>query len=231
MKKEIKKIAIANRGEIAVRLISTFQEMGIHPILLYSAQDQNNLAYRMSPEKVCIGPANISQSYLNINSCIEGALSLGADAIHPGYGFLSENPGLAKTCEENNIIFIGPSPKCLEIFGDKVRARELAINCGLPVLPAYTGSTSNQELLLKEVCKMGFPVMIKSTGGGGGRGLRIVHSKEEWKEAFLSAKRETKNAFGSENLFIEKYLADARHIEVQVFGDASGQVFHLLDRD
>jgi len=231
MKKEIKKIAIANRGEIAVRLISTFQEMGIHPILLYSAQDQNSLAYRMSPEKVCIGPANISQSYLNINSCIEGALSLGADAIHPGYGFLSENPGLAKTCEENNIIFIGPSPKCLEIFGDKVRARELAINCGLPVLPAYTGSTSNQELLLKEVCKMGFPVMIKSTGGGGGRGLRIVHSKEEWKEAFLSAKRETKNAFGSENLFIEKYLADARHIEVQVFGDASGQVFHLLDRD
>ena len=229
--KQIKKIAIANRGEIAVRLISTCLEMEIKPVLLYSSADQNSKAFRISPEKVCIGPAEPEQSYLNIPSIIKGALSSGADALHPGYGFLSEKASLAEACQTNDLIFIGPPGHCLEIFGDKVLSRKQAIQCGLPVLPAYTEKNSDSDKLLKEACKIGFPVMIKSTSGGGGRGLRIVFSKAEWQEAFASAQRETKTAFDSSEIFIEKYLPLARHIEVQIFADASGNVFHLFDRD
>ena len=251
MYRTIKKIAIANRGEIAVRLISTCREMGIKPVLLYSSADQNSKAFRMSPETVCIGPAEAKQSYLNIPAVIEGALSVGAEAIHPGYGFLSENAELAKACQENNLVFIGPPVNCLELFGNKVFSREQAVRCGLPVLPAYTGFSTgtdaavsirnspqmetgkslDSDRLLKEACKIGFPVMLKSTGGGGGRGLRIVSSKERWHEAFTSSQRETKAAFGSSEVFIEKYLPSARHVEVQVFADVSGRVFHLFDRD
>ncbi len=255
MYKTIKKLAIANRGEIACRLISTCREMGITPVLLYSSADQNSLATRLSSEKVCIGPAEAQQSYLNMDSVIEGTLSAGATALHPGYGFLSEKAELAKACRENNITFIGPPENCLKIFGDKMRAREQAIKCGLPVLPAYTGSASKKsqntsskvmststgpssalgfslsKTLLKSAHKIGFPVMIKATGGGGGRGLRIVYSEKEWEEAFASAQRETQSAFGSSEIFIEKYLPFARHIEVQVFGDVSGKVFHLFERD
>ncbi len=229
--KSIKKLAIANRGEIAVRLISLCKEMGIKPVLLYSAADKNSLAYRLSPEKICIGPAEVKQSYLNISAVIEGALSTGADAIHPGYGFLSENTEIATACQEKGLIFIGPPVNCLELFGNKALARKQAMKCGLPVLPAYTGKNSNTDELLEEACKIGFPVMIKSTGGGGGRGLRVVSSEEEWPEALASARRETKSAFGSSEIFIEKYLPSARHVEVQVFADASGAVFHLFDRD
>ena len=231
MYKKIKKIAIANRGEIAVRLISTCQEMGITPVLLYSSADQGSKAFRMSPEKVCIGPAPAVQSYLNIPAVINGALSQGTDAIHPGYGFLSENAELAKACEENNLTFIGPPIDCLKLFGNKVLSLHQAKQCGLPVLSSYTGSSLNSNQLLEEAEKIGFPVMIKSTCGGGGRGLRVVHSKEEWEEAFTSSQRETHSAFGSSEVFIEKYLPSARHIEVQVFGDVSGRVFHLFDRD
>ena len=235
MHRKIKKIAIANRGEIAVRLISTCQEMGITPVLLYSSADQNSKAFRMCPEKVCIGPAEARQSYLNIPAIIEGALSAGAEAIHPGYGFLSEKAELARACLKQDLVFIGPPADCLEIFGDKVLARKQAIKCGIPVLPAYTESLQtteeNSDKLLAEASKIGFPIMIKSTHGGGGRGLRIVRSKEEWPEAFTSAQRETKAAFGSSEIFIEKYLPSARHIEVQIFADASGRVFHLFDRD
>ena len=231
MYKKIKKIAISNRGEIAVRLISICREMGITPVLLYSSADQGSKAFKMNPEKVCIGPAPAAQSYLNIPSVINGALSSGADAIHPGYGFLSENAELAKACRENDLIFIGPPVNCLELFGNKVLSLNQAKKCGLPVLSSYTGSCSDSRQWLEEACKIGFPVMIKSTCGGGGRGLRIVHSREEWEEAFASSQRETQAAFGSSEVFIEKYLPSARHIEVQVFGDASGRVFHLFDRD
>lgn len=231
MYKKIKKIAIANRGEIAVRLISTCREMGIEPVLLYSAADQGSKAFRMSHEKVCIGPAPVAQSYLNISAVINGALSQGADAIHPGYGFLSENAELAKACEENNLTFIGPSINCLKLFGNKVLSLNQAKSCGLPVLPSYIGSSLDSDQLLEEAEKIGFPVIIKSTCGGGGRGLRVVHSKGEWEEAFASAQRETHSAFGSSEVFIEKYLPFARHVEVQIFGDVSGRVFHLFDRD
>lgn len=246
MHKTIKKIAIANRGEIAVRLISTCQEMGIEPILLYSVADQNSLACRLSSQKICIGPADAQQSYLNIPAVIEGALSAGADALHPGYGFLSEKVELATACRENNITFIGPPENCLEVFGDKTLARKQAIKLGLPVLPACTVSvteksrtsdnpastdSSSNKMLLQSARKIGFPVMIKAVGGGGGRGLRVVHSEEEWEEAFSSARRETSSSFGSSEVFIEKYLSFARHIEVQVFGDILGRVFHLFERD
>ena len=227
----IKKLAIANRGEIAVRLISLCKEMGIKPILLYSSADKNSLAYRLSPEAVCIGSAEAKQSYLNVFSVIEGALSAGADAIHPGYGFLSESAEMAKACQEKGMIFIGPPIHCLELFGNKVLSKKQAIKCGIPVLPAYTGTNSNSDELLKEARKIGFPVMIKSTGGGGGRGLRVVTSEKQWPEALASARRETKSAFGCSEIFIEKYLPSARHVEVQIFADASGFVFYLFDRD
>ena len=235
MPRKINKIAIPNRGEIAARLISTCQEMGITPVLLYSSTDQNSKAFRMCSEKVCIGPAEAKQSYLNVPAVIEGALSVGAEAVHPGYGFLSEKGELAKACHKNDLVFIGPPIDSLEIFGDKALARKQAIKCGISVLPAYTSPVKTPEessnKLLIEASKIGFPVMIKSIHGGGGRGLRIVSSKEEWPEAFHAAKRETKMAFGSSEIFIEKYLPFARHIEVQIFADASGQVFHLFDRD
>lgn len=227
----IKKLAIANRGEIAVRIISLCKEMGIKPVLLYSSADKNSLAYRLSPEAVCIGPAEAKQSYLNTPAVIEGALSANADAIHPGYGFLSENTEIAKACQEKGLIFVGPPLNCLKLFGNKALSRIQAVKCGLPVLPAYTGKNKMANQLLEEACKIGFPVMIKSTGGGGGRGLRVVSSKEQWSEALASAKRETQSAFGSSEIFIEKYLPAARHIEVQVFADVSGSVFHLFDRD
>ena len=227
------KIAIANRGEIAVRLISTCLEMGIQPVLLYSSADKNSMAFRLSPEKICIGPAEPKHSYLNVSAVVKGALSAGAFALHPGYGFLSEKAELAKACHEKGLVFIGPPVDCLHIFGNKALSRRQAIQCGLPVLPAYTGSGKEDppQIWLKEARKIGFPIMIKATYGGGGRGLRIVFSEEQWSEDLASAQREAKAAFGSSEIFIEKYLPAARHIEVQIFADVSGRVFHLWDRD
>ena len=225
----INKIAIANRGEIAVRLLSTCEEMGLEAVLLYSSVDENSLACRMSQEKICIGPADPLKSYLNISAVIEGALSAGAQTLHPGYGFLSESSELAKACENNGVSFIGPSVKCLDLFGDKVLARKQAQKCGLPVVPGFSSTDSFE--LLQFTKKLEFPVMIKSAKGGGGRGLRIVHSEDEWNESFASASREAKQACGSHEIFVEKYLSSARHIEIQVFADCAGQVHYLFDRD
>ena len=229
---KITKLAIANRGEIAVRLIGVCKEMDITPVLLYSSADRGSKAYRESTEKVCIGAANPKDSYLNISSILEGALSAGANAIHPGYGFLSENAKLASACEENKICFIGPSVACLQLFGDKIKARKQAQSCGLPVLPAYSAlEGEGEDVLLRKAEEIGFPVMIKSLQGGGGRGLRIVNKKQDWELCLESAKREASQAVLSGEIFIEKYLPQARHIEVQVFGDASGRVFSMVDRD
>ncbi len=225
----MKKIAIAHRGEIAVRVISTCQEMGIVPVLLYSSADKNSLADRLSPEKVCIGPAEAEKSYLNIPAVIEGALKSGAEALHPGYGFLSEKAELAKACEENNIVFIGPPESALSIFGDKRRAREHAIKCGVPVLPAKHPNPRLKSFVWPS--SWGGPVIIKATKGGGGRGLRVVHDEKDWEEALMSAQREAKLAFGSSEVFVEKYLPSARHIEVQFFVSAKGETFYLFDRD
>ncbi len=225
----INKIAIANRGEIAVRLLSTCEEMGLNPVLLYSSADENSLACRMSKEKICIGEADPLKSYLNISTVIEGALSGGAQALHPGYGFLSESAELAKACEDNGISFIGPPVKCLDLFGNKVLARKYAKKCGLSIIPGFSSEDSFE--LLQFAKKVGFPVIIKSAYGGGGRGLRIVQSEDEWSELFASAGREAKKACGSSEVFVEKYLTSARHIEVQIFVDCTGQVHYLFDRD
>ena len=225
----IKKIAIANRGEIACRVLNTCEEMGLKSVLLYSSADEQSLASRTAKEKICIGPGDPLQSYLNIPAIIEGAKSAGADSLYPGYGFLSENPELAWACKKNNILFIGPSPESLKLFGDKISARKQAKKCGLNPIPGFFAANSSQ--LLEGAKKIGFPVIIKAGRGGGGRGLRVVPSEKAWPEALEGALRESKQAFGSEEIFIEKYLLKARHIEVQIFGDSSGKIHYLSDRD
>ena len=237
MKRKISKIAIPNRGEIAVRLISTCLEMDITPVLLYSEADKNSLAYRLSPEKVCIGPGESQKSYLSVPAVLEGALRAKAEAIHPGYGFLSEKAQLAQACAHHNLIFIGPSAEVLEIFGDKVWARKQAVKCGLPVLKAWDIATGKDALFGTESQAEARrnvpadPAVIKSVRGGGGRGLRVVRFEHEWESALLSAKREAQLAFGSSEVFVEQYLPFARHIEVQVFVSAKGEPFYLFDRD
>ena len=230
MKRVIHKVAIANRSEIAVRLLTACREMDIESVLLHSSADENSKAVRMSEDCISIGAPEPKDSYLNIQAIIDGALSVGADALHPGYGFLSENPELAKACGDAGITFIGPSVECLELFGNKILARKKAVQCGLPVLPAYELNTSFNNSMEKAK-EAGFPVIVKSTQGGGGRGLRVVFSEDQLKEALSAAQRETQTAFGSSQIYIEKYLSSAKHIEVQVFGDSSGRIHYLFDRD
>ena len=233
MKIKIKKIAIANRGEIAVRLISACSELGITPVLLYSSADKDSYSYRLSPEKVCIGPGDPKQSYLNVSAVIEGARKAKADALHPGYGFLSEKARLAKACRQNNIVFIGPPETALTIFEDKIKARKVADECGLPILPAkiLQSQPKTSDFLTDRDFDFNKPFIIKALKGGGGRGIRIIHSKKEGPEQLLSAQREAKVAFGSSEMFLEQYLPHARHIEVQVFVSAKGKAFCLFDRD
>ncbi len=228
---KIEKVAIANRGEVAVRIIRACQEMGIETVLLHSEVDKNTMAYRLSDHVVCIGGAAISQSYLNMDSVIEGTLASGADALHPGFGFLSENAEFAQKCLDNKIIFIGPRPESIDLFGDKISAKKLVQTTSCPVIPGYIGDDQSEENLLKEMNNIGYPVMVKAAGGGGGRGLKVAYSESEAKTAIESARREGINAFGSDKLFLEKYLGKSKHIEVQIFGDSTGQVFHLYERE
>ena len=227
----IKKVAVANRGEIAKRIISTCQEMGLKTVLLYAGGDTYNEAFRLADEQVCIGPSDPLSSYLNITANIEGAKSAGVEALHPGYGFLSENPELAKECEKNNIIFIGPNSQSMNLFGNKISARKWAEKAGVPVLPAWTGDSSQEQNLIREAKKIGYPLMIKSADGGGGRGLRLAHNEEKLREFLPQVRSEILQSFKSEEIFLEKYLDSAKHIEAQVFVSASGEVFILGDRD
>ncbi len=229
--RRIDKIAIANRGEVAVRIIRACQELGIETVLLHSDVDKNTLAFRLSDETVCIGSAPANESYLNIQANIDGAISLGADAIHPGFGFLSENAAFAEACEKNRLIFIGPSADAIRLFGDKISAKNLVKKAGVPVLPGYNGEDQSLDCLLAQVETIGYPAIVKATAGGGGRGLRIIPNKESAKEAIESAMREGLSAFGSSEVFLEKYLGSAKHIEVQVFVDSSSQGFHLYERE
>jgi acetyl/propionyl-CoA carboxylase alpha subunit len=231
MARKISKIAIANRGEVAVRIIRACQELGIKSVLLHSSADVNTLAYRISDEQVCIGEPETAKSYLNIENNINGALSVGADAIHPGFGFLSENANFAQACLDNRIIFIGPSPESIRLFGDKISAKKLVDRVGGPTIPGYSGTDQSDETLIQKMQEIGLPVMVKASGGGGGRGLRVVRSVAEAKETIASARRESMNAFGSDQLFLEKYLDRAKHIEFQIFGDASGKVHSLFERE
>ncbi len=229
--KKIKTLAIANRGEVAVRIHRAASELGIKTVLLHSEADIQSKAYRMCDEKICIGPAPVNESYLHIERTVQGALSAGADAIHPGFGFLSENADFADACAKSGIIFVGPSPASIRIMGDKIEARKCAVQAGVPVVPGYEGEDQTEERLLKEAKKIGYPVIIKASGGGGGRGLKVANGEKDFLEQLRSAKREGLSAFKSEKVFLEKYLDHAKHIEFQIFGDASGKVFHLYDRE
>ncbi len=228
---KIKTVAIANRGEVAVRIIRACEELGLQTVLLHSEVDVQSRAYRMADKKICIGPAATKDSYLNIDANIKGALAGAADALHPGFGFLSENADFAQACKNAGIIFIGPDPQSIRLLGDKVRCKDLARKAGLPLLPGYQGENQKVSVLVEECEKIGFPVIVKAAAGGGGRGMKLITSKVEAAELIESAQREALSAFGSAQVFLEKYLDRAKHIEFQIFGDSSGQVVHLFDRE
>lgn len=226
----ISKIFIINRGEIAVRIIRTCKVMGIETILAVSEADKDSLGAKLADRTVVIGPANAANSYLNIPIIITTALAVGADAIHPGYGFLSEVPELAEACAENNLVYVGPKPDHILKMGNKLVARTIAKESDVPVLPGSEKVSSFEEVI-KMIEKIGLPVMLKASAGGGGRGMKIVTDKEQVKTVFESASAEAKAAFGDGTMYVEKYIANARHVEVQVLGDQYGNVIHLGERD
>jgi len=228
---KITRLAIANRGEVAVRIIKACEELGIETILLHSEADIYSRAYRMATYKVCIGPASTAQSYLNIEANIQGAVAMGAQAIHPGFGFLSENADFAQACLDAGLIFVGPSPESIRILGDKVSCKNLAKKAGLPLVPGYEGDDQSVSRLLTEVEKIGLPVIVKAAAGGGGRGMKLIKNISDANELIESAQREAQSAFGSSKVFLEKYLDRAKHIEFQIFGDSTGHVVHLFDRE
>ncbi len=226
-----KKILIANRGEIALRIIRACKEMGIQSVAVHSTADANSMAVRMADESVCIGPPASRDSYLNIPSILSAAALTGADAIHPGYGFLSENAQFARMVEEHGFKFIGPSPDLIDKMGDKVMAKQTVASLGLPVVPGSDGGVNNAQEGLKIAENMGFPVIIKAASGGGGKGMQVVHASDEFIESFNRARQEAKANFGDDTVYIEKFLANPRHIEIQVFGDSHGNAVHLGERD
>ncbi len=228
---KLKKIAIANRGEVAVRIIKACEELGLQTVLLHSDADRGSRAFRMSDFQICIGPAPTSESYLNIEANIQGALAAGADAVHPGFGFLSENADFALACEKAGLKFIGPSSEAIRKLGNKISFKRLAQSAGLPLIPGYEGDDQSIPKLLTEVEKIGLPVIVKAAAGGGGRGMKLIREMTEAKDQIESAQREAKSAFGSEKVFLEKYLDRAKHIEFQIFGDSTGKIHHLFDRE
>lgn len=231
MSNKIQKIAIANRGEVAVRIIRACQELGLETVLLCSEADQGSMAARLADETFLIGGSPSAESYLNIENNIRGAIASGADAVHPGFGFLSENAEFAKACENERLVFIGPSAESIQLFGDKISAKNLVEKIGGPLIPGYSGEDQSVQRITKEAERIGFPVIVKATAGGGGRGLKVARTSADLKTAVESAKREAGSAFGSSKIFLEKYLDAAKHIEVQIFGDASGKIHHLFERD
>ncbi|MGD1954790.1 MAG: acetyl-CoA carboxylase biotin carboxylase subunit [Sphingomonadales bacterium] len=227
----IKKVLIANRGEIALRVHRACREMGISTVAVHSQADANAMHVRLADESVCIGPAPSPQSYLNIASIISAAEISNADAIHPGYGFLSENANFAEIVEAHGIIFIGPTADHIRIMGDKVAAKETMIKLGVPVVPGSDGAVTTAEDAEAIGDEMGYPVLIKAAAGGGGRGMRVVHSAPEMESAFGTTRSEARAAFGDDSVYIEKYLSEPRHIEYQILADTHGNVVHLGERD
>ena len=226
-----KKILIANRGEIALRIIRACREMGIQSVAIHSTADANSMAVRLADESVCIGPASAKDSYLNIPAILTAAAVTGAEAIHPGYGFLSENEMFARMVEEHGFTFIGPKPEHIEKMGDKVRAKQTVMALGLPVVPGSDGAVTSVEQGLEFCRKAGFPVIIKAASGGGGKGMKVVRSEEQFSEMYSTARSEAKANFGDDTVYIEKYLEKPRHIEIQIFGDKHGNGIHLGERD
>lgn len=228
---KIKKVLIANRGEIALRIIRACRDMGIRTVAVYSSADKNAMHTQLADESVCIGPAPVRDSYLNESAILTAALLTNSDAIHPGYGFLSENADFARKVEEHGIIWIGPSPDMIDRMGDKVNAKQTAIKCGLPVVPGSDGAIKSLPDALKWANKIGYPVMLKAASGGGGRGIRPVMSADDMAEAYQITKNEAKSGFGDDTIYMEKLLLHPRHIEFQVLGDNHGNVVILGERD
>ena len=227
----ISTLLIANRGEIACRVIRTARAMGIRTVAVYSTADAGALHVRQADVAWPIGEAPVSASYLDIGAIIEAAEATGADAVHPGYGFLSENAGFAAACEEAGLIFIGPPNGAIDVMGDKARAKRAMIAAGVPCVPGSEGGVSELSDALEIAGGIGYPVIVKATAGGGGRGMKVARDAEEMERAFLTARAEAKAAFGNDEVYLEKYLERPRHIEVQVFGDGRGGAVHLAERD
>lgn len=227
----IRKILIANRGEIALRIMRSAREMGIATVAVYSEADRNSPHVRYADESVCIGPPPSSQSYLDIKKVIEAAWKTKSDAIHPGYGFLSENPVFSKEVKKAGLIFIGPDAEAMEMMGSKLSAKAAAKKFKIPLVPGSDGAISNSDEAIKVAEKIGYPFLIKASAGGGGKGMRIVHRKEELEENITRAMSEAQSAFGDPSVFIERYVASPRHIEVQVIADTYGNVVHLFERE
>ncbi len=227
----LKKVLIANRGEIAVRIIRACRELGISTVAVYSEADKNALHTRLADEAVCIGAAKSSQSYLNIKNILEAACGTGADSIHPGFGFLSENANFAKMCAESNIKFIGPSYQVIDLMGNKSHAKELMKNAGVPVVPGSDGSIKNLDEATEIANRIGYPIMIKAAAGGGGKGIRLVSAAEELEEAYEIVKQEALVSFNDDEIYIEKFIENPRHVEIQVLADEYGNAIHLGERD
>jgi acetyl-CoA carboxylase biotin carboxylase subunit len=225
------KILVANRGEIALRVICACKELGIATVAVYSEPDRNALHVRYADEAVCIGPARSSESYLNIPHVISAAEITNVDAIHPGYGFLSENANFAQVCEASEITFIGPKPEVIDMMGQKDRARREMKTAGLPTIPGSEGVVQGEEQLAKEAERIGYPLILKAAAGGGGRGMRVVRNNGELLAAYQTARSEAQQAFGTPDVYMEKFLEHPRHIEMQVLGDQHGKVIHLGERE
>jgi acetyl-CoA carboxylase biotin carboxylase subunit len=226
-----KKILIANRGEIAVRVIKACRELGIASVAVYSDVDRASLHVQLADEAVSIGPAPATESYLNMDRLIETARATGAEAIHPGYGFLAENPEFARRCEKEKVVFIGPNSQALALVGDKIRARQTMEKAGIPIIPGMKRVLKDISECAAEARKLGYPVMIKASAGGGGKGMRIVSSEEELRPGLEAGMREAKAAFGDESVYLEKCIEDPRHVEFQVLADNYGHVVHLFERE
>jgi len=226
-----KKILIANRGEIALRISRACKELGIRSVAVYSEADAKSLHLRQADEQICIGSPVSARSYLNIDAILAAARKTHADAIHPGYGYLAEKEGFAKACEDNNIVFIGPTPSNLKLAGDKITAKRLIRKAGIPVIPSSPGGITNLEQALQRCETIGYPVMVKASGGGGGRGIRICADADMLREDFPIARAEAAGAFGNDELYIEKFVHKPRHIEFQILADRFGNIAHLGERE
>ncbi len=226
-----KKILIANRGEIALRVIRTCREMGIKTVAVYSTADRDSLHVKFADEAVCIGKPQSSESYLNIPHLMAAAEITNADAIHPGYGFLAENAKFAQICNDHNIKFIGPTPDMINAMGDKITAKETMIRAGVPVIPGSDGLLDSLDQARGIAKEMGFPIILKATAGGGGKGMRVVWEDAEMERAFNAAKAEAAASFKNDGIYMEKFVEEPRHIEIQIAGDQYGNISHLSERD
>ncbi|MDZ7800600.1 MAG: acetyl-CoA carboxylase biotin carboxylase subunit [Trueperaceae bacterium] len=225
-----KKILIANRGEIALRILRAARELGVRTVAAYSEVDVNSLPVLLADEAVCIGPTRASGSYLNVRNLLSAALVTGCEAVHPGYGFLAENAEFAEKCEEHNLVFIGPRPETIRRIGDKASARALAQEAGVPLTPG-SGALTDVEDARRYADDIGYPVILKASAGGGGRGMRVAQSGKDLERQFVHAREEAREAFGNPEMYLEKYLEEPKHVEIQVFGDGEGNVIHYFDRD